>query len=506
MLRARRLVFPLLLVLLVFTQVAAAAAAPSGWKAIDITLQTEQQQSMLIISGQLPETVKLPHVAELAVPAGTQLQWVGEILGGDPSADPELKYEKSTANGMDVYRFTMTRARIAQVEGVLPSVTAFDGTNYATSLKWTAWESVPEVRISQRLPQGAQVVQAAADAELQTGDSGTSYYAKKVTSPKAGDAIDLTFSYAVPSAPVRSGAGKGGPTSVPLIVMVVTAVLGFGFLVFAANRKSAASRMNEDAQPVKLQETQADETFDDESADGGDQTPVGGPPSPLAPRKQSKSALLLLVIAAVFVAGFFLAVKQSTSSAVVNGSISRNFGTPSACQSATFAYTANDGVDLSKQGAQIMKAFEGMDGVGVITLDLEKSTLDMSWCDSSQSEQSMRDTVTSTGLIVLGEATVARGERPAEAMLDPSGKKQTLAVDTSSGSFAPSQIVLKAGVPAEITFGKAVGCLSEVAIADLGVRQDLTKGPATVKLPALTPGTHSFVCGMGHQSGQIIVQ
>lgn len=83
---------------------------------------------------------------------------------------------------------------------------------------------------------------------------------------------------------------------------------------------------------------------------------------------------------------------------------------------------------------------------------------------------------------------------------------QTAQVDTSSGSFAPGQIALKAGVPAEISFGSAAGCLSEVVISDLGIEQDLTNGPATVKLPALEAGTYQFACAMGHQSGQIVVQ
>jgi plastocyanin domain-containing protein len=79
-------------------------------------------------------------------------------------------------------------------------------------------------------------------------------------------------------------------------------------------------------------------------------------------------------------------------------------------------------------------------------------------------------------------------------------------VDTASGDFAPGQIVLKAGIPAEISFGSAVGCLSEVVIKDLGINQDLTQGPATVKLPALDAGTYSFACAQGHQTGRIVVQ
>ena len=118
----------------------------------------------------------------------------------------------------------------------------------------------------------------------------------------------------------------------------------------------------------------------------------------------------------------------------------------------------------------------------------------------------MRQALSSSGLITLGQGQSSAAAPPTTATVDASGKKQTAEVDTASGNFAPSQIALKAGVPAEISFGSAAGCLSEVVISELGINQDLTKGPATVKLPALEAGTYKFACAMGHQAGQLVVQ
>jgi plastocyanin len=86
------------------------------------------------------------------------------------------------------------------------------------------------------------------------------------------------------------------------------------------------------------------------------------------------------------------------------------------------------------------------------------------------------------------------------------GGIQKIAVDLSSGSYNPSEIVLKAGVPAEITFGQSSGCTAQVQSQDLGFSEDLSGGPKTVKLPALKAGTYNFACGMNMVSGTIVVK
>jgi hypothetical protein len=86
------------------------------------------------------------------------------------------------------------------------------------------------------------------------------------------------------------------------------------------------------------------------------------------------------------------------------------------------------------------------------------------------------------------------------------GGVQTISIDLSSGSYDPNEVVLKAGVPAEITFGQGSGCLAQVQSQDLGFFEDLTAGPKTVKLPALKAGTYAFSCGMQMVFGSIVVK
>jgi hypothetical protein len=87
-----------------------------------------------------------------------------------------------------------------------------------------------------------------------------------------------------------------------------------------------------------------------------------------------------------------------------------------------------------------------------------------------------------------------------------SGGVQKISVDLSSGAYNPNVLKLKAGVPAEITFGQSSGCTRYVQSADLGFQADLGRGPQTVKLPGLQPGTYGFACGMNMVGGQIVVE
>lgn len=98
-----------------------------------------------------------------------------------------------------------------------------------------------------------------------------------------------------------------------------------------------------------------------------------------------------------------------------------------------------------------------------------------------------------TGDEVAGAATVT-------------GDVQKISVDLSTGVYAPNAITLKAGVPAEITFGQGSGCTAVVQSKDLGFQEDLTAGPKTVKIGALEPGTYAFSCGMEMVFGKIVVE
>jgi len=94
---------------------------------------------------------------------------------------------------------------------------------------------------------------------------------------------------------------------------------------------------------------------------------------------------------------------------------------------------------------------------------------------------------------------------PTKGTATVEGGVQKISVDVTT-VYNPNTIVLKTGVPAEITFSQAQGCTQVVQSQDLGFSEDLSAGPKTVKLKALQPGTYSFSCGMQMVFGQIVVE
>jgi plastocyanin len=129
------------------------------------------------------------------------------------------------------------------------------------------------------------------------------------------------------------------------------------------------------------------------------------------------------------------------------------------------------------------------------------------------------DIVSSTASATSGGASAPAGgggccgsgaQAPASAQAPKAaeivGGVQKISVDVSKGYYDPSVIELKAGVPAEITFSQASGCTGQVQSQDLGFSEDLSSGPKTVKVAALTAGTYSFACGMNMVFGSVVVK
>jgi len=106
-----------------------------------------------------------------------------------------------------------------------------------------------------------------------------------------------------------------------------------------------------------------------------------------------------------------------------------------------------------------------------------------------------------------GDGCCGGGGPEVEAATTVEGDVQTIAVDTSSGSFNPSVIKAKAGVPIEIAFSQAPGgCMSGVFFPDFNINEDLTAGGKTISVPALEPGEYQFFCQMQMVSAKIVVE
>ena len=325
--RIARLVLSSLVVLSVAFAAAPAFAAEPTWQRIDVALHAEPQRPLMLVAGLLAEDVKLPAEVELAVPAGMQIEWIGEVLGGPTSEDPELQYTKTSAEGMDVYRFTLTEGRAAQIEGLIPNPENFDGTAYTTALAWTPWEPVPEVRIGQQLPAGAAIAEAAPDAVMQPSGTDSVYYVRTLQNPPVGEPIELAFSYTAPAAGTAPGGSAAAVTppsqqssNTALFIIIAVTVAAFAFVIYKIRGKMATDGDEAPGSPATSVEAGS-------PAPSDSRIDAAAPMSADVPEKRTiKPAVPALIVVAVLLAGALFAINAGSSASTTGGVITKSFG------------------------------------------------------------------------------------------------------------------------------------------------------------------------------------
>lgn len=495
---------------------AGAASMPVvDWESVDITVHPEQQGAIMLITGELAQGAELPAYVELAAPSGSRIQWAGEILGGPVSQDPEVDYTVETRGQTDIYRFTLKRAPIAQLEVFSSDVIAPGAPATSVALRWTPSRDVANVRLAALMPAGAQVTRQDTGGEVQPGDSG-SYYTKTVAPAPAGEPVSLEFAFASPAASGPAGGSDSSVAAGPVVAVLVT----LGFLVVVAvaiSRRRTASRLGDDVGAengslVDHDPVQGGQGGARQAASDGEQ-----PKSETGRRRRSLSPKLM--ISGVVVAA--LAV-VTTVSVIANGdvgvkkvtdvSVAKVMSKAEPDTAVRVELTLEPGTDVAHESDHVLKPLAALPGIGLVTIPLDGSYAEVNYDSQAVAEDAIVDALVQGGYGVRPQAPAADGVQGGDAGATPSGPAsstaapQTLVVDTSNGSFSPSMLTASADSEIRITFGQAAGCLAEVVFPTLGVRQNLESGPVTVDLGTLEAGTYQFVCGMDMQGGTLVVE
>ena len=411
--RSLRFVFLVALCAALVLPVASAFAAPAAWQSIDVTLHTETAGSTLMVSGELPASVPLPATAELSVPAGSELQWIGEVLGGASSADPALKYAKSTSGGSDIYRFELTKSRVAQIEVPAPVAVPFDGKTYTPSVTWSAMQAAPKVNLRVRVPQGVQIVQQIVGAKMEPGEPGYSGYTKTFTNVKAGDKLDLAFAYTAPAAPApaTSTASSASSLVVPAIVAGIAILAGF-LLVRSVRQKLARKSSSSIGTSGKTASAKTRTATSASASKASRKGNASGLSTERVAETSGRSAsakrntITAVLIGVMVVAGLVLG-SQATKPKLAGDTISKTFSQGSPCASATIQVVQKDGADPAATADVLFKALEGLDGMNSGTYNAKTSSIDVGWCESVTTEDAVRGVLEPTGLIADSGAPAA---------------------------------------------------------------------------------------------------
>lgn len=395
-----------------------AAEKPVAWEIVDVTLHSEGTSSVLLISGKLPDSVKLPATVQLSAPAGGQLQWAGEIIGDDPSKDPEVEPKVTKGEVSDVYTFTLTQARLGQIEVIHPEVLRFDGTGYAANVAWTPPTDVGELRLNVLIPANGQVGPLPEGLKAEPAPGGQSYVRKSITDAKAGEPVDLAVNYTL----VAAAPGAAAPQGSSNFAFILIAILfgAFAVVAFMAVRgKTRARATDADVDGEYVADEADDDDLEPAVVPGADTVVTTSTVDeedyePGEPVRRKNMLVPVVVIAALVFAGAY-AVSAGNKGVSQGGVISMTFATGDACTESSFALQAPGGRDLSKDANDVLGTLRSVAGVNYANLDVAANSIAVGYCGSSASADQILAALQASGYGVTPTGTGPAGAPPAEA-------------------------------------------------------------------------------------------
>jgi hypothetical protein len=375
--------------------VPSAHAATAQWSSVEITVHDEGSSSILMVTGRLPQETPLPAQVELSVPTGAEIQWSGEILGGDPSLDPSVTPEKKTADGLDLYSFTLTKSRVGQIEVVAPRFFSFDGKLNTGLLAWSLAHDVDQLRMSILVPAGAQISQMSPGAKVVQGDQNAQYVDQSFSNVKAGQEVTLSVNYTAASTP-QAPTPSPSSSALPILIVLLVVVLGALF-VMAVNRKLKLRSSNGDAEDDVEDD---DDPWGDAEAEDSGQSPRVTPKRDLivesTPKKGSNTALIITAgLITVAVAAGIMASQSASSVTEVPNGFSQEFSQGDACQSVTFELLGKPSKQDAKKLFDAVKAASPLRAVAYT----DTPRIEVGFCESTTSQQAVQAALAPTGLI-----------------------------------------------------------------------------------------------------------
>jgi hypothetical protein len=195
--------------------------------------------SDVIVNVVLSPETSLPATVTVPLPAGAQVLWSGEILGGDPANDPFHQPSVVPTAGALAAVFRLEQKPIAQVEATVGSPRVRGSKVFAT-LAWVNTGEEGPYTFSVVIEPGARDVKIAPQpvGQPERNAKGESLYVLSPVRLAAGQRFQVTVEYERGGA---SGSGASGGAGPVLIAAIAGLVLAVAALVVVVRRERARS-------------------------------------------------------------------------------------------------------------------------------------------------------------------------------------------------------------------------------------------------------------------------
>ena len=232
------------------THAFAAGSTPVANGVLELQAWPENGSLVVVVALTAPPTVALPVTVRIPVPAGAQVQWTGEVLGGDPNLDPSRVYKiKTSPVGGRYAEFTLETTRAAQMDSVLP-VLKTTGSDMSAAFDWIQSVSSPSMTFSVRVPTGATNVRIAPQpsAAPDVGSGGQTLYSGDPMSLTPGSKTAVSVAYTLGAATGATPASANrGSSLIYFVVSALAVVAGILVVVLIKRREAPATGVDHDA-------------------------------------------------------------------------------------------------------------------------------------------------------------------------------------------------------------------------------------------------------------------
>jgi len=376
---------------------AVAFAAPTKATAFDAVRvgmheQQGEQGVTLSIAADVSPGTKLPAKIAVPVPAGASPYWVGEILGGDPSKDPDAQYTIEHGEGYDLVVFVLTKVRTGQVEMSLPGAATNPDGSKTLALSWTAAARVGVVRLGLQPPDGSAVSTATAGMAPDAA-SGSSVYLLERRDVKPGQQLSAELTYR-PAAVAQAPAGGTPTTSTALIFVLALVAAGFAFAAVVVGSKTRSRRVPSPAEQALP--TRGASRAAAEAEAGTERAPMRSRPtrSPLA---SPQFIITVLVLGVVF--GLIALASRGPGVTVSSKtSVTRTLGSAQPKSSATFTVKIEGG-DISHGATHVFDVLATLPGLNSATVEAQGPTLRVTFDPAAVTEAQIRAVLQDASLL-----------------------------------------------------------------------------------------------------------
>lgn len=200
----------------------------------------DEAGALLIVNAVLDPDTTLPQDVSIPVPEGATLLWSGELLGGDPSDDPQRPTTTSEVDGVQVHTLTLEQSHTAQLELLMPAPSV-SGERVNANVTWTNVGEEAPVTASVIVEAGASdiVIEPARAGDIQTNDIGQTLHPLESKRLATGESYVIGVSWTPGGTTAGGGDGTASNGPLPYVIGALAVAVAALVVVIAIERTRA---------------------------------------------------------------------------------------------------------------------------------------------------------------------------------------------------------------------------------------------------------------------------